>query len=73
MPPAFAFPVFSGLLSAPGPAPEPAAEFPAAQDAHSLQGVSAGTGHRHWYCSLSHGPAGAQGILLSGLEELGSI
>lgn len=45
-----AFPVVPGLLSPPGPAPEPAAEFPAAQDAHTLQGISARTDHCHWYC-----------------------
>lgn len=45
-----ASPVVPGLLSAPGPAPEPAAEFPAAQDAHSVQGVGARTDHCHWYC-----------------------
>lgn len=51
----FAFPARPGLLSPPGPAPEPAAEFPAAQDAHPLQRVGAGTDHRHRYRFSSPG------------------
>lgn len=65
----FAFLVLPGLLSPPSPAPEPAAEFPASQDAHSVQGVSTRPDHRHRYCSH----AGAWGAVLLGHEELGSI
>lgn len=49
MPLCFASPVVAGLLSPPGAAPQPAAEFPAAEDAHSLQGVGAGAHHRYRY------------------------